>query len=588
MPSRIQVLPEEVANQIAAGEVVERPASVAKELVENSLDAGATRVEVEIEEAGRRLLRVSDDGLGMGPEDLRLALRRHATSKLKAASDLWAIASFGFRGEALPSIASVSRFKIASRERGSQAAYELMVQGGGEGSLEEAALSQGTRVEVRDLFFNTPARLKFLKNPSTEVSRIQLDLLKLALAHPTLSLRLRVDGKLNMDFPRARDLEERAGQALGMSFLKDALHLAHAESGLAVQGWAGRPSLSRSNRSGQFLFINRRAVEHRLFSFTLAQAYGSLIPHGRHASALVFLDLPEGEVDVNVHPAKREVRFKDERAVLDAIRHAVSASLANAQLMAGYVLPLRPEFSGDRPLGSGQAQAPMAAWGGELPMESLASAPARHQEPSGWMPAPGPAAIPERPSWPVALSQLHRSYLLCQDEQGLVVVDQHAAHERVLYEGFCKSLESGQVKSQQLLLPQKLSLGPSQAARLRQWMPALAGMGLELSDLGEGIFYLQSIPSFLKKVQVTLLLQELLDELAEELDQDPLGAFRREVAAQLACRAAVKAGDAMGLDEMNRLMSDLSRCEIPWSCPHGRPPFVRLPLSELEKYFERR
>lgn len=574
MPPKIHILDAEVSNQIAAGEVVERPASVVKELAENSLDAGASRIDVEIEGSGQRLIRVSDDGHGMGPQDLALSVMRHATSKIKDASELMSIASFGFRGEALPSIASVSTFSVASREEGSSEAWSLLP---GQAPAP-AALAQGTRIEVRDLFYNTPARLKFLKAASTESSRIQQDLLKLALAHPRVAFSLRLDGKVSMDFPKAPDFRERAAQALGSGFLAESLELHFASRAARVSGWAGLPRQNRSNRSGQYLFVNRRAVEHKLLGFTLSQAYGSLIAHGRHAVALLYVEIPEGEVDVNVHPAKREVRFKDERAVLDAIRHAVTDALNKASLMVHYALP-EP------------APLPMAAEIREQPSfagvtaPDLMAAPAPHQQSSSWA---APATAPAKGDWPAPLAQLHRSYLLCQESGGLVVVDQHAAHERVLYERLCRSLESGDVKSQKLLLPQKLSVGPAQATRLRHWMAPLETLGLELQDLGDGAFYVLSIPSFMKNVQVPALLQDLLDEIGDELEKDPLGAFRREIAAQMACKAAIKAGDSLNLDEMQRLMADLSRCEIPWSCPHGRPPLVRLPLEELEKYFERR
>lgn len=587
MPLKIHILDSTVSNQIAAGEVVERPSSVVKELVENSLDAGATRIDVDLEQSGQRLIRVSDNGWGMGPDDLKLSVRRHATSKISDASQLMSVSSFGFRGEALPSIASVSKFSVSSREQGSSDAWKLKVEGGTESVLEAADTASGTEIEVRDLFYNTPARLKFLKAASTESGRVQQDLIRLALPHPDTSFRLRLDNKVSIDFPKVKNLRERAGQALGTSFLAESLELNLSEGGVRVSGWAGLPKQHRSNRSGQHLFINRRAVEHKLLGFTLSQAYGSLIAHGRHAVALLFVELESGDVDVNVHPAKREVRFKNERAVLDAIRHAIVNALSKASLMASYALPQAGPPPASAPYSTAPQAWPPAESQQSTPsfFSSLPSAPAPHQAPSNFSVA---TAEPVKSDWPVPLAQLHKSYLLCQEAGGLVVVDQHAAHERVLYERACRMLESGETKSQRLLLPQKLELGPSQAARVRQWLEPLATLGLELQDLGDNVFYVLSIPSYLKNVMIAALVQDLLDEIGEELEKDPLGSFRREVAAMMACKAAVKAGDPLNLDEMTRLMSDLSRCEIPWSCPHGRPPFVRLPLEELEKYFERR
>jgi DNA mismatch repair protein MutL len=591
--SKIHILDAAVSNQIAAGEVVERPASVVKELVENSLDAGSTRVDVELEGHGQRLIRVTDDGTGMSPQDMALSVRRHATSKISSSAELMAIRSFGFRGEALPSIASVSRFAMASREASSQEAWQLCVTAGTEAALEPAALSQGTRIEVRDLFFNTPARLKFLKSPSTESGRVQLDILRLAIPQPQVAFSLRLDGKLSMEFPKVDSLAERLGQALGLGFLADSLAVDAQSGSLGVKGWAGRPGQHRSNRSGQHLFVNGRAVEHRLFGFTLSQAYGSLIPHGRHATAAIFVQIPGSEVDVNVHPAKRELRFRDERGVLDMIRRGVADALGKASLMATYVLPVSGgNAAADAGAEKGASGLPIQPWLDSPSRMGSFSAAAPHQMASPWASRPAPDGggqqAPVSDDWPVPMAQLHRSYLLCQDSGGLVVVDQHAAHERVLYERLFLAMEKGDPKSQRLLLPQKLNLGPSQAERVRVWMGPLASMGLELQDLGGGVFYVLSIPAFMKHVQVTVLLQELLDELGDESEGDPMGAFRREVAAQMACRAAVKAGDPLNLDEMQGLMAELSRCEVPWSCPHGRPPFVRLPLAELEKYFERR
>jgi len=596
MSTKIHILDETVSNQIAAGEVVERPASVVKELVENALDAAARRIDVDLEASGLSLIRVTDDGEGMGSEDLQLAIKRHATSKLKASRDLLEIESFGFRGEALPSIASISNFSAASKEKGASEGFEIKSLGGVETALEPSAVNFGTRIEVRDLFFNTPARRKFLKSASTESGRVQQDLIKLALPQPEVSFSLRLDKKLSIDFPRVKNLRERVGQALGTGFLSESLAIEFEAPAAKVRGWAGLPGQHRSNRSGQYLFINKRAVEHRLLGFTLSQAYGSLIPHGRHAVAILFLELNPSELDVNVHPAKREVRFRDERAVLDAIRHALGETLSKASLMAAYDLsvsnpraPMPSDYasysfksaemrSGPSPL-DGILQVP------GLASHEISAALAPHQTPSQWMSSSQEAS---KADWPVPLAQLHRSYILCQESGGLVVVDQHAAHERVLYERQCRALENGDLKSQRLLLPQKLSPGPTAAVRLRSWMEALASLGLELQDLGGDVFYLLSIPSFMKNVQVPALLQDLLDVVGEELEKDPLDAFRREIAAQMACKAAIKAGDSLNLEEMQHLMSDLSRCEIPWSCPHGRPPLVRLPLEELEKYFERR
>ncbi len=588
--SKIIVLDQATANQIAAGEVVERPSSVVKELVENSIDASATRIDIDLEHAGRGLIRVSDNGLGMDAQDLTLSIKRHATSKLSNAAALNQVSTFGFRGEALPSIASVSRFEISSRAQGSNEAYLFKVEGGQEAQIQPASMSHGTQVLVRDLFYNTPARLKFLKSDTTELSRIEASLRHLALAHPQIAFKLRIDGQVALDYPRAQQgAAERVGQILGSGFLGESVTFDETRGELRVWGWAGKPALARGQRSGQYLLVNRRAVEHRQLGFLLAQAYGSLLPHGRHPLAVIFLELPPDLVDVNVHPAKREVRFRDERMWMGLLHNAISDSLPKDELLVrarldernmAYTQSFQPAtlpYPQAAPLASAYA----APW--LVPHIHAAAAP--HQTYSGQV---AYAPVPERQDWPTPLAQLHRSYILAQDSEGLVLADQHAAHERVLYEKFCLALEKRDIKSQRLLLPQKLSLPKDQARRLNQWLEPLTAMGLELQDLGEGVFYIQSIPNFLKNVQVTALLQDLLEDLDPALDKDPLGGFRSEVAAQMACRAAVKAGDPLTLDEMQHLMADLAACKVPWSCPHGRPPLVRLSLAELERYFQRR
>jgi DNA mismatch repair protein MutL len=554
-------------------------------------------VEVEVEAAGRKLILVRDDGSGMAPEDLKLSVRRHATSKLRSADELWALHSFGFRGEALPSIASVSRFSIASRTRGSAVGYRLDLEAGQALPLREDPLAPGTEVGARDLFFNTPARLKFLKAPATETNRIQQALCSLSLAAPGTAFRLRMDGKLALDFPHARDLSLRLSQVLGLQFLEQSLPIQGESPGISVSGWAARPHLHRANRSGQQLFVNGRAVEHRLLNLVLSQAYGSLIPAGRFASAVLFLRLEPGRVDVNVHPAKREVRFGDEQAVLDLCRRSVAKSLAAASLTvpAGIDLPRSadPEpmapgtsspWTGSRPSGVGLPGAQAVFEGTES--YQLAASPAPHQQASSFgLPQ---AAVPARPGWPMPLAQIHRSYLVCQSDEGLVLVDQHAAHERVLYEEALKRLASGRPESQGLLLPQKLSLGQAPSARLRDWIPTLEGFGLEVSDLGAGQFYVLSAPAWLKGVQLPPLLADLLESPLQEPGLDPFSPFRQEVASRLACRAAIKAGEELNLEAMHGLMVRLASCELPWSCPHGRPPMVTVTLAELEKYFQRR
>lgn len=580
---KIQLLESAVSDQIAAGEVVERPSSVVKELLENSIDAGARRLRVELEECGRRLIRVSDDGEGMDAEDLSLCVKRHATSKIRSAADLFSLRSFGFRGEALPSIASVSQFRLSSRQKGASQGYCIEVEGGRLGESRPAGRAEGTTVEVRQLFFNTPARLKFLKAPATELNRVQSEMAQLALAHPGLAFQLSSDGRTLMDLESSSP-EGRLRQLWGASLADAALPVEHTEAGLAIRGWVAPPQHCRSNRSGQWLYVNGRPVEHRLCGFHLGQAFGSLLPHGRHPVCALALDMESGSVDVNVHPAKREVRFRQEAAVLNALRHAVEASLRKAQL---YVSIPASASTAPAPADLGEYVTAEAV-AAPLPLAVSASGPPTHATPSAWN-LPRAAAAP--PAWPQPLAQLHRAYLLCQDAQGLVVVDQHAAHERVLYERQLKAWSAGAVKSQRLLLPQRLQLSEQQATALGAWAPRLAELGLELQDTGGGLFFVTALPEFMRQVQAGSLLADLLGESPEPgqpASGDPAEDFRREAAASLACRAAVKAGDPLSWEQMQQLMADLAACEIPWACPHGRPPLVRLSLVELEKLFQRR
>lgn len=590
---KIQQLPSAVADQIAAGEVVERPSSVVKELVENALDAGATRISVELEAAGRGLIRVSDNGEGMGPEDLALSIRRHATSKIRQSADLLDLHSFGFRGEALPSIASVSKFIISSRTHGAAEGHSLGVDGGDPGGLRPEGRAPGTTVEVRQLFYNTPARLKFLRADGTESAKVQSDLSQIGLAHPSVAFQLSQDGRKSLDLAGGSDGPARLRQLWGASLADAALPVDLHEQGIRVSGWVAPPQLSRGNRNGQWLYVDQRPVEHRGLGFHLSQAFGSLLPHGRHPVAALFLTLEAGAVDVNVHPSKREVRFRHESAILDALRHAVAGALRRADLFTGLDLQRAATPDPGRPdpawsLYPGSAASRVSEDPGPLMERQVNAATPSHIQASPWA---IPVASSSKPDWPVPLAQLHKTYLLCQDSQGLVLVDQHAAHERVLYERQLRAWMGRAVKSQRLLLPQRLAVSAAHAERLRAWMPLLADLGLELEDVGGGLFFVSSLPDFLKQVQASALLADLLeapDAAQQPPSGDPAEDFRREAAAMLACKAAIKAQDPITWEGMQQLMADLSACEIPWSCPHGRPPLVRISLAELEKHFQRR
>ncbi len=599
--AKVRVLPAALADQIAAGEVVERPASVVKELVENAIDAGARRIDVEIEAGGRRLCRVVDDGSGMMPDDARLALRRHATSKIAAADDLWGLTTFGFRGEALPSIAAVSRLTLATRPPEAEAGFELTVEAGVETSAKEIGMPPGTQVTVRDLFFNTPARGKFLKAEATETANVSEAMLRLGLAHPSVHLRLRVGGRVALDLPVHRDLAERVRAALarrGASALHEA---AGDEGGNQVRAFLAGPEEVSATARSTFLFVGGRFVRDRSLLHALALGYGPLLEKGRYPLAALFLDLPGHEVDVNVHPQKMEVRFARAQEVYAAVRHVVGAAIARAPwLRAGdgavrtFTEPPDYTGAGSLPLGApGPAysarpnRAPLALSGraagtfqGQLPMALRA----RDMDVE-----PGARGAGESPGFFGALNyvgQIHRTYLVCEADDALVLVDQHAAHERVVYGRLKAAHERRQIPRQRLLFPIPIEVGEAAAAAASH--EVLEALGFEVTPHGPGVVMLHALPEPLKDADPKPLLREVLAELAEGT---PLAGGDLErvdhLLATVACHSVVRAGDALGRPAALALLAQLDEVDLRSHCPHGRPVMLRMPVSEIERRFGR-
>jgi DNA mismatch repair protein MutL len=599
--AKVRVLPAALADQIAAGEVVERPASVVKELVENAIDAGARRIDVEIEAGGRRLCRVVDDGCGMTPDDARLALRRHATSKISAADDLWGLTTFGFRGEALPSIAAVSRLTLATRPPESEAGFELTVEAGLETSAKEIGMPPGTQVTVRDLFFNTPARGKFLKAEATETANVSEAMLRLGLAHPSVHLRLRVGGRVALDLPVHRDLAERVRAALarrGASALHEA---AGDEGGNQVRAFLAGPDEVSATARSTFLFVGGRFVRDRSLLHALALGYGPLLEKGRYPLAALFLDLPGHEVDVNVHPQKMEVRFARAQEVYAAVRHVVGAAIARAPwLRAGenavrtFTEPAFYTGAGSLPLASPalphaarQSRAPLAFYGpgpvtsqGQLPMALRA----RDMDVE-----PGARVADESTGFFGALNyvgQIHRTYLVCEANDGLVLIDQHAAHERVVYGRLKAAHERRQIPRQRLLFPIPIEVGETAAAAATH--DVLEALGFEVAPHAPGVVMLHALPEPLKDADPKPLLREVLAELAEGT---PLGSGDLErvdhLLATVACHSVVRAGDALGRPAALALLAQLDEVDLRSHCPHGRPVMLRMPLSEIERRFGR-
>ncbi len=591
--AKVRVLPAALADQIAAGEVVERPASVVKELVENAIDAGARRIDVEIEAGGRRLCRVVDDGSGMAPEDARLALRRHATSKIAAADDLWGLTTFGFRGEALPSIAAVSRLTLATRPPEAEAGFELTVEAGVETGAKEIGMPPGTQVTVRDLFFNTPARGKFLKAEATETANVSEAMLRLGLAHPSVHLRLRVGGRVALDLPVHRDLAERVRAALarrGASALHEA---AGDEGGNQVRAFLAGPEEVSATARSTFLFVGGRFVRDRSLLHALALGYGPLLEKGRYPLAALFLDLPGHEVDVNVHPQKMEVRFARAQEVYAAVRHVVGAAIARAPWLG----------SGDAPLRT-FTQPPYSVGAGSLPLAS--PGPPRFARQSRALlatQAQAPLAFHARetdqdPSAPVAaessgffgalnyIGQLHRTYLVCEANDALVLIDQHAAHERVVYGRLKAAHDRRQIPRQRLLFPIPIEVGEAAAAAASH--SVLEALGFEVVPHAPGVVMLHALPEPLKDADPKPLLREVLAELAEGT---PLAGGDLErvdhLLATVACHSVVRAGDTLGRPAALALLAQLDEVDLRSHCPHGRPVMLRMPLGEIERRFGR-
>ena len=603
--AKVRVLPAALADQIAAGEVVERPASVVKELVENAIDAGARRIDVEIEAGGRRLVREIDYGHGMPPEDARLALRRHATSKIAAADDLWELTTFGFRGEALPSIAAVSRLTLATRPPDAEAGFELAVEAGVETAAREIGMPPGTQVTMRDLFFNTPARGKFLKAEATETANVSEALLRLGLAHPAVHLRLRVGGRVALDLPAHRDLGERVRAALARRGAS-ALHEADGdENGARVRAFLAGPEEVSTTARSTFLFVGGRFVRDRSLLHALALGYGPLLEKGRYPLAALFLDLPGREVDVNVHPQKLEVRFARAQEVYAAVRHVVGAAIARAPWLrtadavrtfteppyftGGGALPLAPPGP---PRFARQSRASLAQEPLTLRMRDSADLepwPAAAAAPDLPAPEGGPRALAAAPVFFGALNyvgQIHRTYLVCEARDAMVLIDQHAAHERVVYGRLKAAHARRQIPRQRLLFPIPVEVGETAAVAAAH--DVLESLGFEVAAHAPGVVMLHALPEPLKDADPKPLLREVLGELSEGT---PLSAGDLErvdhLLATVACHSVVRAGDVMERTEALALLAQLDEVDLRSHCPHGRPVMLRMPLSELERRFGR-
>jgi DNA mismatch repair protein MutL len=599
--SRIALLSEEVASQVAAGEVIERPASVVKELVENSLDAGARKIEVMIRRGGSSMIRVVDDGCGMDRDDALLCLERHATSKIRTGLDLAAISTLGFRGEALPSIASVSRFRMTTREHGALAGTDLGVNGGKIEYVRDGGEAPGTQIEVRSLFYNLPARRKFLRTENTEASHVEHQMHLQAIGHPAVGFVLMNDDRVVHQLPPAANLLERIRDLSGSVLAGELLEVADEEvGGIRLRGYIGKPGVSRSSRAQQLVFINGRAVENSTIHFALREGYHTALMKGQHPVTFLFLDMDPAAVDVNVHPAKREVRFRDpaevKEVIVERIRHAIEGGRPqwNATFRGS-----TPEAVETRPMAPATREMPPAA---SAPLsESTPQLIPIHEQVTlrqDWAALPIQTAPPPvAPSAPAAerpaddfriLGVLGRLYILMENKDGLVLVDQHAAHERILFEELRRRMETQGVPAQRLLMPVTMQLPPRDCDWIAQNLDTLQKMGIGIDSFGPGTWKIDALPQFLKGNDPAPLFREIIDELRETSATSSRLRLGEDVIATTVCRHAVKARDVLREPEMVRLIQDLLRCELPYCCPHGRPTMIQISYGELEKKFGRK
>jgi len=585
---RIRRLDPETASRIAAGEVIERPLSALKEIVENALDAGARIVDVRVEPTLDQRFVVSDDGAGIAPGDLELALERHATSKIASVEDLDRLETLGFRGEALPSIAAVSRMTLTSRARGNDAARRMELEAGAVRAVADAARATGTTVEVESLFYNTPARRKFLGTPGGELRAAIRMLEAYALAYPDVAMRLMVDGRERFEWPIAAERRERAAALWGAGHVAQMLDAAGERDGIRIDALLGLPEHARANRDGQIILINRRWVQSPLIAQALRQAYGNLLPAGRFPAAVLWLTVPASRLDVNVHPTKREVRFAAEDSIFSLVAGVCARPLATLQppfsvVRGGGHEPPWADRVRERPdaqtllvLGTSPTAAP--------PVPGAASGPSLPETAAD-------AATPASPAPPAAyepeLWQLHRTYILAPVRGGLVIIDQHAAHERILYEEARARLEGAPGASQQLLFPALVDLSREQFELLLEITPWLNQLGWDFSALGPPTVVVQGMPSTVKHDQPARLLQDLLDGMNDHTGRDADDDIAERVARSFACHAATRAGDALSPLEMRTLVDRLFATARPHGDPHGRPTFVRLDLDELHRRFGR-
>lgn len=612
--NRIRLLPDQVANQIAAGEVIERPASVLKELVENAIDAQSTSIRIEIRGGGKSVIRVTDNGCGMGRDDTLLCIERHATSKIYESADIGAVHTLGFRGEAIPSIASVSRFRILTRETESPIGTELEINGGKILGVREAGCAAGTTVEVRNLFYNLPARRKFLRSDATELGHLHHVFLLHAIAQPHVAWILQQEDRVIHELPPAQASAANDAQTLllnrvrtlyGPQLSSQLLPVDFGREGVRLKGFVGKPGLSRSNRSELYCFVNQRPVDSRAIYYGLIEGYHTALMRGRYPVCFLFLEIDPTLVDVNIHPAKREVRFRDDArvqgTVIEAVRRALGTQ-AHTNVTAPLTMSFPTGFRGSRggqpfnyPSAAQTSFSQQPTGAASLPQAAASAAPGFSfpvplsipSAPPSFAGIPAPHEISaERPIR--VLGIFAKLYVIAIDEEGLLIVDQHAAHERILFERMMSRMAKGDVPSQRLLLPQTIELPPKDAQELKSHLAVLEKMGFGIAEFGDRSFIIDAMPPFLKIETLSQVIRSVVDEFGEAGRGMNRDRFAEEMVAKNVCRHAVKANDVLRLEEVEHMLRDLKACAHPLTCPHGRPTILRLTEDELEKKFGRR
>jgi DNA mismatch repair protein MutL len=595
LSKRIIILSEETTNKIAAGEVVERPASIVKELVENSIDAGAGNIRVELEKGGCQAIKVVDDGSGIEKEDVALVFERHATSKINKFEDIYNVASFGFRGEAMPSIASIAQVELLTRREGDFEGTKAVVEAGKIKEITPAGCPLGTQISVTKIFANIPARKKFLKTESTEQSLCLDVITRLALAHPEIRFKVLVNGREVFAVPEASDVSERIALVMGMDFSAHCIAVHEQKENVSLTGFISHPEFTRSNSKNIFLFVNKRFIRDNSITHAVLSAYRQVIPARRYPAAVLFIDLPAFDVDVNVHPAKMEVRFKDSRLIYELVSQTIAQNLAGAGNVKGsFVYRLEPREKTSIP---GMARKPeriQEKSAGLFSRQNLQRAIdndllARSVKEKITSTERDDAAVKETITFTDFryLGQFFNTYLVFAGNEGLLLIDQHAAHERIILERLKKA--AGQkIISQQLLMPEVVSLNPSQVALFSDYIDFLRQIGLEMEIFGRDAIVVKALPAILSSIQPRELVNDIADQLSDQNRASSLQEKKEKIFAALACRAAIKANSSLSSAEVEALCRDLEATPFNLTCPHGRPISIKFSLSEIERMFKRK